>query len=233
MDVTVIAPLLLWSFTLQLVVLAAHQDQHRIWDRQLALRAPRLSGGDGKRRKARLYGDGSNYGRCPKQYLKPLSERFYYEHFRFERRHIPRLARALRMPASMKTKCGCRISGEEALLIYLKKSAYPSRLAELKGFFGRSSGAISEICTAVRAHLVPLAHSKLDDFDHEYLRTFARLRDNRASFERLVSAEYPRPRRRRRRDSSPRNVRVAGGAAARLRGMSASRPSPAAAPRLV
>jgi hypothetical protein len=87
------------------------------WAQGLLKRAPVLSGGDGTHRGGKMYGLRSNYGRL---HLPRMSGKEFYEHFRFTREDIPRLVLALRMPAMVRTPCGCALDGEEALLLFLK-----------------------------------------------------------------------------------------------------------------
>lgn len=99
---------------------AESERRRRLWWRQkLAACAPVLSGGDGSDRVQIFYGRRSNYAR---QRVNPFAPKVYYEHFRFAREDIPRLVRALRMPHFVRTRSGCVLDGEEALLIFLKVS---------------------------------------------------------------------------------------------------------------
>ena len=161
--------------TLSVCVLAVEVRRAQLdawWAHALAHRVPVLPSGDGRWRSRVLYGAGSDYGRL---HDPPLPARFYYEQFRFARNDIPRLCRALRIPDRIRTPSGCALSGEEAFLIYLRRRSYATRLCDLVHMFGRSSGQISEVDAAVRAHLYPLAQRKLTDLDHEHLRIWAPL----------------------------------------------------------
>ncbi|VEN56645.1 unnamed protein product [Callosobruchus maculatus] len=55
--------------------------------------------------------------------------------FRFEKRHIPRLVQALRIPDELNTDSQHKVSGQEALCILLRRLSYPNRLADLEPFF--------------------------------------------------------------------------------------------------
>jgi hypothetical protein len=93
------------------------------WRNQSNLHAPRLEGGNGKRRPRKFFGRASNYARNGNH---SLSAGEYYEHFRFSRDDIPRLVAALQIPAIIRfgpVGHKCAIDGEEALLIFLKVSS--------------------------------------------------------------------------------------------------------------
>lgn len=143
---------------------AESERRRRLWWRQkLAACAPVLSGGDGSDRVQIFYGRRSNNAR---QRVNPFAPKVYYEHFRFAREDIPRLVRALRMPHFVRTRSGCVLDGEEALLIFLKRMSYPNRIVELLDFFGRSVGYLSEMVEAVRSHLHQIAQRLVLHFDH-------------------------------------------------------------------
>jgi hypothetical protein len=160
------------------------------WDTSLLKCAPVLSGGNGLWRGGKPYGFASNYGRMFSDNSPPLSAREFYDNFRFAREQIPVLVVALRIPQHIVTQSNCRIDGEEAMLVFLKvimfvhrilrklsltslilflysqRLAYPNRLTDLMSFFRKSIGALSEIISAVRVHLHPIAHKLLMEFDH-------------------------------------------------------------------
>ena len=150
------------------------------WNRSLLKRAPSLSSGTGQWRRGKFYGARSNYTRM---HAFPLSPASYYEHFRFTREDIPVLTRALRMPTTI--RCGgCVSSGEEALLMYLKRTSFPTRLVDLETFFERSITYISEIVEGVRLHLDPIAVKLLLEFDHDRLERSNLYEVFNAAFER-------------------------------------------------
>jgi len=136
-----------------------------------------------------MYGQGSNYGR---NHAPPVSPNAFYRFFRFAREDIPRLTRALRIPAVVRTPSACILDGEEALLMFLKvmccscgygfsplinlltfrclvcpqRLAYPAREVDLEHYFCRSIGFISEMVEAVRKHLDKIARKLVLEFDH-------------------------------------------------------------------
>jgi hypothetical protein len=116
------------------------------------------------------YGAESNYG----ELLTPrMSAMEFYYHFRFAREHIPRLVKALKMPEFVRTAGRCCLSGEEALLLFLKRLSYPDRLVGLVRFFSRSTGWISEMFDAVRRHLDGLTDKMMFDLDWERIKPLA------------------------------------------------------------
>ena len=150
------------------------------WRHALKKRAPVLECGDGSNRGGMMYGAGSNYGAA----LKPLmSGCEFYINFRFAPCDIPRLVKALHIPAFFVTRSRCRLSGEEALLMFLKRMSYPDRLRNLIRFFNRSYGYISEMVEAVRKHLHGIARKLLLRFDW---RRLVPLRD---MFARMIHAK--------------------------------------------
>lgn len=48
--------------------------------------------------------------------------------------------------------------------------AYPNRLTDLKSFFHRSDGYLSEVVNSVRQHLQGISFKLLNHFDQERLR---------------------------------------------------------------
>lgn len=134
-------------------------------------KAPRLSCGEGSRRTPILFGRSSNYGMDLEQKLWPGE---FLAHFRFAPSDIPRLVTALQIPDEI-VAGGCRIDGEEALLIFLKRFSYANRHIDLVRFFGRSVGFISTICKAVLLHLAPIANKLLMEFDHRRLQPLMKL----------------------------------------------------------
>ena len=143
----------------------------------MAKRVPKLPHGDGRRRIRRHFGAASNYGQDFTLYFpnhqQPMSADEFLKHFRFTRADIPRLRRALRVPAVVWHGDGCRIDGEEALLIFLKRMAYACRWVDLEFFFGRCEGYLSTVCSAVLDIIYPFAYHLLHEFDHRSMRKWA------------------------------------------------------------
>jgi len=55
----------------------------------------------------------------------------FQTHFRFEQVDIDQLRRKLQIPDEFVTSTGLHLAGEEALLILLRRLAYPKRLLDL------------------------------------------------------------------------------------------------------
>ena len=65
--------------------------------------------------------------------------------FRFDKNHLERLRRALRIPDLVKTEERDRASGVEALCIILRRMVYPNRLFETAKLLKRSESSLSRI----------------------------------------------------------------------------------------
>lgn len=74
--------------------------------------------------------------------------------FRVEKDDIDRLARALRLPSSVKTEQRVTVGRTEALCIALRRLAYPNRLCDLEKIFGRHSSTLSCVASTVVRHIV-------------------------------------------------------------------------------
>ncbi|XP_031328307.1 uncharacterized protein LOC116159472 [Photinus pyralis] len=74
-----------------------------------------------------------------------LTEEEVLLNFRFSRADLPRLFHVLHIPNVIVTDTRNRVDGFTALLILLKRMAYPCRLADLKAFFNMSSQSLSQI----------------------------------------------------------------------------------------
>ena len=69
--------------------------------------------------------------------------------FRFQKRDIPILVRALSLPPEYHCEQGTKVAGIEALMILLRRLAYPNRLSDLVTIFGRSEPELSLIFNSV------------------------------------------------------------------------------------
>lgn len=70
--------------------------------------------------------------------------------FRFQKHDITRLKAALNLPPSYQCRQRTVCSSEEALLILLRRLAYPNRWCDLVGLFGRAEPELSMIFTEVK-----------------------------------------------------------------------------------
>ena len=147
------------------------EGQRRQWWWALALqkRAPLLSGGDGSYRGRRRFGFAGGWGQNPSRQMDMSAAGEFYSHFRFAKEDIPRLCRALRFPAKFRTRSKCVCEGGEALLVYLKRMAYPNRWVDLCFFFCASQGWLSEVCDEVNEHLYQFSHHLANEYDHDRL----------------------------------------------------------------
>ncbi|CAN7989998.1 unnamed protein product [Ixodes pacificus] len=68
-----------------------------------------------------------------------MNEESFKRQFRFEKTNLAALQSALRIPASVTSLQGVVVPGDEALCILLRRLAYPNRLFDLEGIFGRHS----------------------------------------------------------------------------------------------
>ena len=57
--------------------------------------------------------------------------------FRFEKEHLNRLRRALRIPDTLKGSNGTVFTGIEGLCVLLRRLSYPNRLVDISGLFNR------------------------------------------------------------------------------------------------
>ena len=111
--------------------------------------------------------------------LGDMSEAEVKAEFRFGPSEIDLLSQALRIPDTFSCPNGTVASGEEGLLMLLKRFAYPCRLSDMVPRFGRSVPEISLILAEVTDHVVTSQGHLLQDLDQpwlqpQYLEEFAR-----------------------------------------------------------
>ena len=111
--------------------------------------------------------------------LGDMSEAEVKAEFRFGPSEIDLLSQALRIPGTFSCLNGTVASGEEGLLMLLKRFAYPCRLSDMVPRFGRSVPEISLILAEVTDHVVTSQGHLLQDLDQpwlqpQYLEEFAR-----------------------------------------------------------
>lgn len=99
--------------------------------------------------------------------------------FRFGPSEIDFLSQALRIPDTLSCPNGTVASGEEGLLMLLKRFAYPCRLSDMVPRFGRSVPELSLILAEVTDHVVTSQGHLLQDLNQpwlqpQYLEEFAR-----------------------------------------------------------
>lgn len=97
-----------------------------------------------------------------------LSHEMFIDFFRFSKADFARLLDSLRFPAKVDAGFRYKVSGEECLMVLLRRLAYPARYCDLANLFGRSASAISSIFN----HALDHVHDKfkhLLEFDWERL----------------------------------------------------------------
>lgn len=102
--------------------------------------------------------------------LSDMSEAEVRAEFRFAPSEIDLLRQALRIPQKFTCPNGTVASGEERLLMLLKRFAYPCRLSDMVPRFGRSVPEISLILTEVTKHVVETQGHLLKDLNQPWLQ---------------------------------------------------------------
>ena len=110
--------------------------------------------------------------------LSAIPERECKEQFRFEKAHIPDLARLLGLPPALTTRNGLVYSGVTGLCILLWRLRYPSRLGDGLSMFGRSVDQLSRIHNDVASYILRRFQPGMSGLDRgrlqpELLRQFA------------------------------------------------------------
>ena len=77
--------------------------------------------------------------------LNNMSEAECKAEFRFEKKDLPTLAKALQIPPSFKLRHGSILSGMEGLCILLKLLAYPCRFGDMVPRFGKPVPVLSMV----------------------------------------------------------------------------------------
>ncbi|KAL1480401.1 hypothetical protein MTO96_051061 [Rhipicephalus appendiculatus] len=71
----------------------------------------------------------------------------------FGQEHVKQLTEGLRIPQVVRSAQGVAVSGEEALLMTLRRLSYPNRWYDIEPLFGRASSTMSIIVSQVMAHI--------------------------------------------------------------------------------
>ncbi|XP_065312485.1 uncharacterized protein [Dermacentor albipictus] len=102
--------------------------------------------------------------------IDAMDDGVFRTYFRFEKEHIGRLQRALRIPDKVVTAQRVAVPGDEALCITLRRLAYPNRLCDLEDLFGRHSSTLSSLTNEVLRHIDERFFHLLDDVNnHSWL----------------------------------------------------------------
>ncbi|XP_075560183.1 uncharacterized protein LOC142592556 [Dermacentor variabilis] len=99
--------------------------------------------------------------RTPRQYksvnglfnIEELQEDAFRRMFKFHKEHVKELSTSLLIPDTVTSVQGVCVSGEEALLITLRRLAYPNRWWDLEPLFGRHYSTLSSIVSKVLTHI--------------------------------------------------------------------------------
>lgn len=104
------------------------------------------------------------FTRGPRLNLDSLSDQCCLEYFRFNRAKIRDLCRFLDLPQRMRADNRIEWSSEEGLCILLRRLAYPCRLVDLQGLFGRNVSDIGRIANAVCLFIVQRWRHLIESF---------------------------------------------------------------------
>lgn len=89
--------------------------------------------------------------------------------FRFLKNDIYQLANLLRIPEKVSTYNRIKVSGIEALCIFLKRFAYPCRYSDIMPRFGRPIPQLSMISNQIMDHIYGNFKNLLQDLNHPWL----------------------------------------------------------------
>ncbi|CAN7991473.1 unnamed protein product [Ixodes hexagonus] len=99
-----------------------------------------------------------------------MDEATFRRMFRFEKQDFCQLKEALLMSEAVQSSQGVVVTGEEALLMGLRRLAYPNRWWDLERLFGRHSSVLSSIVGQVLAHIDGTFGHLFDDLtNHSWL----------------------------------------------------------------
>ena len=101
--------------------------------------------------------------------LEELSDDECKTDFRFFKDDIYRLSRVLRVPEFIICQNGVKVTGIEALCVYLKRFAYPCRYSDLIPRFARDIPQICLISNAMMNHIYNEHHNLLENMDQSWL----------------------------------------------------------------
>ena len=89
--------------------------------------------------------------------------------FRFRRRDISRLKTVLNIPDAVTGSNGTVASGTESLCMLLRRLAYPNRLKDISGIFGRSTEELSILINVLLNYIYEKFQFLLSDLGHKWL----------------------------------------------------------------
>ena len=109
------------------------------------------------------------YWLYPPFVLEGMSDDECITEFRFLKNDIYRLANVLHIPEEVICPNGLKVSGIEALDVFLKRFAYPCRYSNLIPRFGRDIPQICLISNYIMNHIYIHHHILLEDLDQPWL----------------------------------------------------------------
>ena len=89
----------------------------------------------------------------PRLNFAAIGEDECWEKFRFRKEDIPRLQQCLHIPDNITCSTGVKENGTNALLLLLRRLAYPNRYCDLLEVFGRSPSELSLIFNTTLDHV--------------------------------------------------------------------------------
>ncbi|XP_077560431.1 uncharacterized protein LOC144175200 [Haemaphysalis longicornis] len=102
--------------------------------------------------------------------VNSFDEEEFRRMFRFEKQHLDLLKGELRVPDVIRSSQGVKVSGQEALLMGLRRLAYPNRWWDLEPMFGRHSSSMSSVVNHLFNHVETTFGHLLGDLNsHQWL----------------------------------------------------------------
>ena len=97
--------------------------------------------------------------------INSLTDNEFWILFRFKKTDFHRLLMALAIPEEITLRQRSKFTGKTALLILLRRLAYPNRLIDLKMIFGRTISELSLISNYMIEHIYDRFHNLLESVD--------------------------------------------------------------------
>lgn len=102
--------------------------------------------------------------------VNSFDEEEFRRMFRFEKQHLDLLKGELRVPDVIRSSQGVKVSGQEALLMGLRRLAYPNRWWGLEPMFGRHLSSMSSVVSILFNHVETTFGHLLEDLNsHQWL----------------------------------------------------------------
>ena len=97
--------------------------------------------------------------------MNSLTDNEFWILFRLKKTDFHRLLMALAIPEEITLRQRSKFTGKTALLILLRRLAYPNRLIDLKMIFGRTISELSLISNYMIEHIYDRFHNLLESVD--------------------------------------------------------------------